>query len=170
MSIDIRTAIDHGLLLVREIRQEIRHESLQTRGIIARQEDRIREPAFVEIPRSPHGFRVCGRVRQRHFITTIVLQRNGRVVAENLLADMVGSSVREQDVVAAPVALLEVGDGEVGEVLRGEGVEAAEDDGLVDGEPVADAVAEGCVGDTSVVDEVGDDGGREPAAVGVLEV
>lgn len=37
---------------------------------------------------------------------------------------------------AAPVTLLEVGDGEICEVLRGEGIEATEDDGFIDSKPV----------------------------------
>lgn len=137
MGVDIRTPVDQGLLVVRKLRQEVPHKSFQTDRIIPRQKHRIGEPALVEIPGALHGLRVGARVRQRDLVAAVVFEGDGGVGAEDGLSEVVGLGVCEEDVVPAPVALVQVGDCEVGEVLRGERVEAAEDDGFVDGEPVA---------------------------------
>ena len=71
--------------------------------------------------------------------------------------------------VSAPVRLLHIRCRRLLEVVLGKGVETAEYDGFVDGEPVVHFGMVAIEDDSSVFGEIVDDVGREPAVVLVLQ-
>ena len=118
---NIGRPIYHLLLVICEVRKEIRHEFLQVGWIITVDKDGVRKPSFVEIPSSLDSNCVRRRVGERNLVPSIGFKGYCPVDSQRS-SQMIGFAMSQKYVVTTPVWLLVFRNRSFGEVIIRQGI------------------------------------------------